>query len=1017
MTVANCGVSYRLPDGSVPVLLASDTADLLRGEATALHAYASMHPEVTPQAITQMLFRTRAARKHRALAVVATRDELLAALRAIGDGREHPAVHRTASPAVARRLAFVFPGQGSQRPGMGRLYYERIPAYRGEVDRCAAVFAELSGRSPLNYLLDEEFTVDGNASTVQPALFTQMAGLAAAWQSVGITPHVAVGHSQGEIAAAYVSGLITLADAVRIIGIRAQAAEQIESGDYAMAVVATDRESCADLLARCSDFAELSVVNSPNMSGISGDRDTVQDIVDALTERGVFARVIGVQYPAHTSLINALGDKVRTASQDQLENPKFLDSEIDCVGSTLGAPITPDLPVDQYWFWNLRNTVRFDKAMTAAAGLGADTFVELAEHPTLQLAIQENLAGQDTDLRVVGTSTRSAADLAEFTRNLAQLAVHDLDFPWDRLRVDDDGPVALPLPDFPNSLMNDVPLWLPYDEVLPRRTRMKTVPEPEPARGPAARLLTEEWVRLSRLSLTRPRTIGIIDHTGDCAQLANELRTAAAELGATAVPIGPDSAVGDVDTQVILLPQSPELGPAAATDQVAAFFAERTWWHGVPAPVAHCWLVTVGGEAVIDADGPPDLVHAAASAGFRSVGAKYPGVHFRHLDLPVDAAPTDAARSLLKALHTDGESELALRNGGLYAKRIVAAGEGIAEPTAAAPGHVLIVGGTGKLGLEFGAYFAQQGVQRITLVNRSGETPAVTDRLRLIRSASATRIDVAACDLSDEAAVSRLADQHQDAPADLIIHAAVEYSGVELEDITAEQVTTALGAKVVGISRVLSVFPRAEDCRVLLCSSVSATVGGRGLALYAAGNRMLDALAQQLRAGGLDCVSVQWGHWQVHLDESGLAMLAGIGVVPMQPADALAVGMRRLTRNAAVAAFDLDRARSVLETCGRASLLSQLTNAAPADPTVSAVAASTAPTGVSHRLLSLLAGAIGVDNVASIDTSTPMVAIGLDSLQALEFRRRVKMEFDHDLEVGELLGGASIADVLAKLDA
>src|SRR4029077_9646786 len=103
---------------------------------------------------------------------------------------------------------------------------------------------------------------------------TQMAGLAAMWQSFGIAPNCVIGHSQGEIAAAYVAGAITLADAVSIVGIRARAADEFESGDYAMAVVAADRDACEDLLARCSGWAQLSVINSPSMMGISGDRET-----------------------------------------------------------------------------------------------------------------------------------------------------------------------------------------------------------------------------------------------------------------------------------------------------------------------------------------------------------------------------------------------------------------------------------------------------------------------------------------------------------------------------------------------------------------------------------------------------------------------------------------------------------------------------------------------------------------------------------------------------------------------
>jgi len=460
---------YRLPNDSIPVLLSSETPDMLPAEAAALLSYTADHPDVTPQAIAGMLFRTRMARRHRALAMVTDRDELGRALRAVIDGHDHPLVVRGDTPATARNVAYVFPGQGGQRPGMGRLFYESSPAFRAEVDRCAQACHTLLGESPLSYLLDEQLPADDNASTVQPALFTQMAGLAAMWRSFGIAPRATIGHSQGEIAGAYVSGLITLADAVRVLGIRTRAADEFASGDYAMAVVAADRDACEDILARCSGWAQLSVVNSPHMFGISGDRETVQGIVDAFTELDTFARVIRVLYPAHTGLINELAASVRATTQRELQNPKFLDTDIDCLGATLGGPITQDLPVDEYWFWNLRNTVRFDKAIAAALPLGIDTFVELAEHPTLQLAIHDNLAAarsaaneaDESAAMVVGTSERSAGDLGEFTRNLALLAVHDLNYPWESLRTESPGPSPLPLPDFPNTRMNETRLWLP----------------------------------------------------------------------------------------------------------------------------------------------------------------------------------------------------------------------------------------------------------------------------------------------------------------------------------------------------------------------------------------------------------------------------------------------------------------------------------------------------------------------------------------------------------------------------
>lgn len=998
--------TYQLPDGTVPVLVTSDTTDLLRAEAAALRAYAATHPGVTAQQIAGMLFRTRMPRPYRALAMVRGRDELLEALQAVADGTEHPAVLRGSGPAAARRVGYVFPGQGGQRPGMGRHYYEQAPAYRDEVHRCLTAFREQFRGSPADYLLHEDHPAPENATVIQPALFVHMAGLAAMWRAVGIAPNVTVGHSQGEIAAAYVSGAITLADAVAVVGIRARAADEFVAGDYAMAVIAADRDSCDALLARCPGWAQLSVVNSPNMTAVSGQRAAVQGIVDICTDRGAFARVIDVQYPAHTSDINELGDKVRASLREQLQQSAFPETEIACVGSTLGEPITTDLPFVEYWFWNLRNTVRFDKAIAAAAAapLGVDTYVELASHPALLLAIDENLAvledGPPATV-VVGTSTRTATDLGEFTRNFARVAVQDLDYRWDVLRTESDGATPLPLPDFPNALMNEVRLWLPFAEP-------GTWPVSEtPAVAPAAQLLVEQWVRLSQRKLVAPRAIGIIDHTGACAELAAALCTAAADIGATAQVI--DASRSNLDTHIILLPPTPDLDGAAAAAEVAALFADAIWWPGVTDQLTECWLVTTGAEAVVAGDTRLDLVHTAASAGFRCLGTEYPRVRFRHLDLPAGPA-TDSAAAIVSALHCAEEPELALRDGALYVKRIVP-GEGCAGESTTVPEHVLILGGTGNLGLEFCDHFARRGARRITLVSRSGEKDAVARRLRHIRAAG-LRIDALRCDIGDTAAVSRLAQQLGDAPADLIIQAAMAHSDAELADITAERAHEALRAKAIGTSLILQSIPRTESCRVVLCSSVTATIGGRGQILYAAANRMLDAMAYRLRAEGLNCVAVQWGQWTtLDLEPRGWAKLAVTGVLPMAPADAMAVGVEGLRHNAIVAAFDLDRVIPVLGSYGYGPLLSQLS-----EPSA-LVEVPLLPGDLSQRLTGMLAQTIGVEDMAAINPGVPMVAMGLDSLQALELRRRVKAEFGYELDVTDLLGGATIADLLAKLGA
>ncbi|MBS9534543.1 nocobactin polyketide synthase NbtC [Mycobacterium sp. M1] len=986
-------MSHRLPDGTVPVLVSAASPDLLRADVAALLHYLTEHPGVTPDAVAAMLFRTRDVRRHRTVALVRDRAELLTAWQAVVDGRDHPGVHFAV--ATAGRVGLVFPGQGGQRPGMGRLYYDTVPAYRAEADRCAAAFPA----APLRYLLDDDCPDTGRAGLVQPALFIQMAALAAMWRDCGIAPAAVIGHSQGEIAAAYVAGAVTLDDAARAVMVRAAAVDAAATDDFAMAVIAADQDRCTAALAGQPGWAEVSVVNSPGLTGISGDRDTVAAVVDSFTAAGTFARLLRVGYPAHTSWIDRIGDRVLGLLSASLEQPRFADTGISWFGGTLGGPADPELSAAQYWLANLRNTVRFDRAVAAAAADRVSTLVELSEHPTLQLAVEENLAAAGVDGLVVGTSERTAADLSAFSRNLIRVALRNPAYRWELLAGEPAGVPTRPLPDFPTSAMSRMPLWLPYDSGPAQPAQQNRQPE-----SGTPRLLIERWDRLTRRSLTPPRSLGLLDWTGRCADLADGLCDAAADLGATARRI--ESGSGDYPTLVVFVPAD------ADTDAVARFFVDRPWADALTAAVTDCWLVTVGGEPVGE-NTAPCAGAAGIAAGFRSVGAEHPRVAFRHLDLPI--GPIDPT-AVIAALHTAGESELALRDGALHVKRIVeppAETEGGAAPP---PDHALILGGTGNLGLEFAEHFARLGARRLTLVNRSG---AAGERVERLRAATKTAVDVVACDITDPAATAELADRCRDAPVDLIVHAAMAYRDLDSAAITAPDAAAMLQTKVVAAQHIIDTVPRTGHCRVLLCSSLAATIGGRGQVLYAAANRMLDALADHLRADGVDCVSVQWGQWStLDLSPAGFAKLTATGILPMPPRDALAVGLNRLRRNTVVAAFDLTRARPVLSAYGYGLLLADLDPDGDAD----LPAASPAPpmlTGgdLEDRLLHLLAGAIGVENVADIDTGLPMVAIGLDSLQALEFHRRVKAELDHDLAVADLLGGASIADVLGRIRA
>ncbi|MGY4103362.1 nocobactin polyketide synthase NbtC [Nocardia sp. R16R-3T] len=1024
---------YRLPDGTVPVLLSCDTADGLRGEAAAILGYLRRHPDVTADRVADMLFRTRVARRRRALAMVDHRDGLLDALRAIIAGAEHPAVVVTDGVAGARGIGFVFPGQGSQRPGMGKLFYDMSPTFRRAVDDCIAIFEERFGhREPLHYLLGDEGQFEDRLQVLQPALMFQMYAFAAMWRAAGVEPVATIGHSQGELAASAVSGIMTLRDSLLAVTHRALVVDQLSPRGYSMAVLGMDRDRCEALLARHSGWAELSVVNSPHILAISGDRETIVDMVATAAARGRFAKEIRVGYPAHTSLVSEYRADLETVLGDEMSSPNFIATEIPCYGATLGTTITPDLRHDQYWYWNLRNRVRFDRAITAATA-DVDTFVEMSEHPMLQLAIQENLStvGSDSarsrpEFRVIGTSLRTAAGLGEFTRNLATVAVHDLNYRWDALRIESGSDtVRLPLRDFPNTVLNPQRLWASY-----RTPANMTLAAPEHT----ATRLAEHWVRLERRSLVSPRTMLVVDHTGQCADLAAALCTAAHNHGGGAAVYDPDrpTDTADYDTVVVLLPELPELDGPAAVAELARFYDAR-WLPALDATVTDCWLVTVGGETAVADDPAPHLFHGAVSAGFRCIGLENIGTAFRHLDLGF--ADAGQATTIVRALHAKDEPQLALRAGRLYAKRLeVETGPALGVADDAELEHVVIVGGTGTLGLKFAEYFAGRGARRITLIGRSGETDTVAGRLRIVRQIGTAEVAVVACDVSDESSVRELAAALVDTPATMLVHAAVNYVRAELAEVSTEKLFEIAASKIIGTDHLLRLLPLAADVRIVICSSAAATFGGRGQILYATVNRMLDVLAVRLRAAGTNAVAMQWGIWDLEgpLHAVGVDRIAAAGGRSMDPRDALTRGFTEFAEigrpgNRIVMAADWSQLNDIISAVGwgplLADVLAQLDSAPPqAEPAVAAAAvvvvpeAVVPPTGsLSDQVRVELGKVMGADGLEAIDSSVPLVALGLDSLQALDLRKRVQAELNRDLPVAAILGGASLDDVVRLL--
>ncbi|MEO8693820.1 MAG: SDR family NAD(P)-dependent oxidoreductase [Acidimicrobiales bacterium] len=437
-------------DGPFVLPLSAQNADALRATAA---RFAHHLATVDGEALPDVCYTAGARRTHHdeRLAVVGSnRDELVERLRtfAAGEARPGTAIGRR-DPGQARRLAFVFSGQGPQWWGMGRELLAHEPVFHAAVERCDELLRAYVDWSLLDELARPEADSRLDQTEVaQPALFALQIGLAALWGSWGVIPHTVVGHSVGEIAAAYVAGALTLDDAIRVVAHRSRLM-QASTGNGAMASVQLPVASVEELIAPYGDRLCVAAINAPAATVISGEPAAMDDAVDALTATGAIVRRLPVNYAFHSPQMAPYAGELAAAlaGLEARRAPK-----VRFASSVVGAIVdTAELGTD-YWARNMRDPVRFADAICAAAESGCNAFLEVGPHPVLGAAVLETLTAGGRD-GVVTTSLRrgrperetmlgAVADLyamgvaLDWTRGFApQGRVVDLPtYPWQRRR-------------------------------------------------------------------------------------------------------------------------------------------------------------------------------------------------------------------------------------------------------------------------------------------------------------------------------------------------------------------------------------------------------------------------------------------------------------------------------------------------------------------------------------------------------------------------------------------------------
>ncbi|MFI0240647.1 type I polyketide synthase [Streptomyces sp. NPDC016845] len=432
--------AVRLP--LAPWLLSARGADALRGQAARLLGHVDAHPGDDPHVTARALATTRQAFEHRAVVLAESTEAARDALAALAAGEEHPAV--VTGRTLRGATAFLFSGQGAQRPGMGRELHAAFPAFARAFDEiCAHLDPEL-GLPLRDAVLDAAPDDEALRETglAQPALFAFEVALFRLLESWGVAPKYVLGHSLGELSAAHVAGVWSLPDACRLVAARGRLMQALPEGGAMVAVEAAEDEVTA-LLTQHGDAVSVAAVNGPRATVISGDTAVVEAVAAELGARGRTTRRLRVSHAFHSARMDTVLDDFRAVAESVIAHKPRLT----VVSNLTGRPATADeLASADYWVRHLRHAVRFADGVDWLAAHGVTRYLELGPDATLTALARTCLPDDTTDRVCVPLLRKDRPEAVTLLAGVATAHAHGVPVDLDALLGNDpaDPRIALP---------------------------------------------------------------------------------------------------------------------------------------------------------------------------------------------------------------------------------------------------------------------------------------------------------------------------------------------------------------------------------------------------------------------------------------------------------------------------------------------------------------------------------------------------------------------------------------------
>jgi acyl transferase domain-containing protein len=754
-------------------------ADLLSGQESG-----SADDEAEPAARWSDIARTAALHRahlpHRLAVVAASAEQAAASLTAAASGQDTKEVRRAqARPAGKLRLIAAYSGQGSQWPGMGDDLMAE-PAAAAVIDRCDAVVRELAGWSVREALIaPRDASRLDRTEVAQPAIFAVQAALTELWRRRGIEPDAVVGHSVGEIAAAYAAGVYDLETACALAVHRGTAMGSTR-GAGAMAAVGLSQEQVLDLINGVVGEVSIAAVNSPASTVLAGDRDVLAALEDKVRARGAFWAIVQEEYAFHSPKMEAVREALIGAldglEPGQPSRPLY---------STVTGERADALPMDaQYWVRNMTEPVLFSQALRAAAGSEHHVVLEIGPKTTLTVPAVQSLDGVGAGVTAIGsmraryaareTMLDAAGALYVLGYRLNHQGLHPGSgrraqlpgYPWQRERYWIPGRPTLTgvveqhtVPEVPQECMYEVawqPKPLQYETggtgtgraevngteagrtgtgpwlIFPDQAgvaelvgeRLRAADEPGTVLPQSATDPADGFAGLGRyIAALSDAPRGLI-HLGPLGRLSADPQPGAdadPQPGADADPqpgadADPQPGAGAADWDSYLARAcGPLLTAPAALSTRSRGVAART-------KPPRLWIATRGAVAVPGAPCAP--AQAPAWGLGRVIAMERPEVWGGQIDLdPQLREPAAAAETIVsEILGADGEDQVAHRAGG----RLVARLQRVEQlPARAQPLRItadsayLVTGGRGALGLRVARWLFERGARHLILLGRT----------------------------------------------------------------------------------------------------------------------------------------------------------------------------------------------------------------------------------------------------------------------------------------------------------